>query len=47
MEIVFLIISHSNYFMEFPNQNKQDEFLTLKNLKVHNPEITDVCMLNS
>ena len=43
MEIVFLIISNSNYFMEFQNQNKQDEFLTLKNFKVHNAEFTDVC----
>ncbi|KAF0147752.1 MAG: hypothetical protein FD143_3004, partial [Ignavibacteria bacterium] len=33
MEIVFLIISNSNYFMELQNKNKQDEFLTLKNFK--------------
>ena len=41
MEILFLIISNSNYFMEI--QNKQEEFLTLKNFKVHNTEFTDVC----
>ena len=43
MEIVFLIISNSNYLMEFQNQKKSDEFLTLKNFKVHNTEFTDVC----
>ena len=43
MEIVFLIISHSNSFMEFQNQKKQDEVLTLKNSKVHNTEVTEVC----
>ena len=43
MEIVFLIISNSNYFMELQNKNKQDEFLTLKNFKVHNTEFTEVC----
>ena len=43
MEIVFLIISNFNYFMEFQNQKKQDEFLTLKNFKDHNTEFTDVC----
>ena len=42
MEIEFLIISNSNYFMELQNKNKQ-EFLTLKNFKLHNTEITDVC----
>ena len=29
--------------MELQNKNKQDEFLTLKNFKVHNTEFTDVC----
>ena len=43
MEIVFLIISNSNYFMEIQNQKKSDEFLTLNNFKVHNTEFTDVC----
>ena len=38
-----LIISNFNYFMELQNKNKQDEFLTLKNFKVHNTEFTDVC----
>ena len=41
MELLFLIIFNSNYFMEL--QNKQDEFLTHKNFKVHNTEFTDVC----
>ena len=43
MEIVFRIISNSNYFMEFQNQKKSVEFLTLKNFKVQNTEVTDVC----
>ena len=43
MEIVILIISNSNYLMELEHKNKQDEFLTLKNLKIHNTEYTDVC----
>ena len=43
MEMLFLIISNSNYFMELQNKNKQDEFLTLKNFKVHSTEFTDVC----
>ena len=41
MAFLFLIIFNSNYFMEI--QNKQDEFTTLKNFKVHNTEFTDVC----
>ena len=40
--IVFLIISNSIYFMEFQNQKKSDEFLTLKNFIVDNTEYTDV-----
>ena len=43
MEIVFLIISYSNYFMEIQNQKKSDEFLTLKNFKIHHTEFTDLC----
>ena len=43
MEIVFLMISNSNNFMEFQNKNTQDEFLTVKNFKVHNTEFSDVC----
>ena len=43
MELLFLIISSSNYFMELENKNNQDEFLTLKNFKVNNTEFTDVC----
>ena len=43
MEILFLIISYSNYVMELQNKNKQDEILTLQNLKVQNTEFTDVC----
>ena len=43
MEIVFLIISNSNYFMEFQNPKKSHEFVILKNFKVHNTEFTDVC----
>ena len=43
MEIVFLIISNSIYFMEFQNQKKQHECLPLRNFKVHNTEFTDVC----
>ena len=42
MEIVFLIISHSNYFMEFQNQKKSDEFLTLNKFKIHDTEFIDV-----
>ena len=42
MELVFLIISNSNYFMELQNKNKQNEFRTLKNFKVHNTEYTEV-----
>ena len=44
-DIIFLIISHSNYLMEFENQcqhKNKDEFLTLKNLKVHHTKFTDV-----
>ena len=43
MALLFLIIFNSNYFMEIQNKNKQDEFTTLKNFKVHNTEFTDVC----
>ena len=41
MEIEFLIIFNSNYFMEL--QNKQDEFVTLKKFKIHHTEFTDLC----
>ena len=43
MALLFLIMFNSNYFMEIQNKNKQDEFTTLKNFKVHNTEFTDVC----
>ena len=43
MEIVFLIISHSNYFREIQNMKKLDVFLRLKKFKVHNTEFSDVC----
>ena len=43
MELVFLIISNSNYFMEFQNQKKSDQFLTLRNFKVHYTAFTDEC----
>ena len=43
MEKVFLIISNSNYFIELQNKNKQGQFLTHKNFKVHNTEFTDMC----
>ena len=43
MELLFLIIFNSNHFMEIQNKNKQEEFTTLKNFKVHNTEFTDVC----
>ena len=43
MALLFLIIFNSNYFMEVQNKNKQDEFTTLKNFKIHNTEYTDVC----
>ena len=41
MALLFLIIFNSTYFMEI--QNKQDDFLTLKNFKIRNSEYTDVC----
>ena len=43
MEILFIIISNSNYFMELVNKNTQDGFLTLKHFKDNNTEFTDVC----
>ena len=42
MDMIFLSISNSIYFMKIHNQKKHDDFLTLKNLKVHNTEFTDV-----
>ena len=43
MALLFLIIFNSNYLLEIQNKNKEDEFTTLKNFKVHNTAFTDVC----